>query len=338
MSNKLHDLITRQIELNGPISIATYMDLCLGHPEFGYYRSRDPLGIAGDFTTAPEISQLFGEMIGICIADLLMRMGNPQNIILCELGPGRGTLMSDVLRVLGKVPNVNIEVHLVETSEVLKQKQKEALGNVHWHASLDTLPTHAPVIFIANEFLDALPLRQVVKTRNGWQEGVVGLKDGKLVLGLGSVVNGVDLPEAKDGTIFEFSPAREAIWQEICTRIGNQKGAAFVIDYGHLETKTGNTFQAVKDHSFANPLENPGEQDLTSHVDFAKLGQLAKNLQIDYFTTQGEFLKNMGIEVRAEHLSAANPSQRDSLMVGLKRLIHRDEMGILFKVIGVSNL
>lgn len=336
MSNKLYELIAAQIRLNGPVSVATYMDLCLSHPEYGYYRRRDPLGAAGDFITAPEISQLFGEMIGIWAADIVMKLGNPKKIILCELGPGRGTLMKDILRVLSKLPGLNIEVHLVEISEVLKEKQKAALGEINWHESVETLPADAPVIFIANEFFDALPFRQAVGTKAGWQEAVVGLQDDKFAFGLGYILTGSDMPEVAEGNVYEFSPTREAVWIQILERVHEQKGAILAIDYGHLEVKMGGTFQAVKNHAYANVLENPGEQDLTSHVDFAKLKQLAGDLQVDYFCTQGEFLENMGIEVRTENLAKSNPSLHDDIMAGSRRLVHSDEMGNLFKVIGIS--
>lgn len=335
MPNPLHDLIVRQIKLNWPITIATYMDLCLAHPEYGYYRTGNPVGAAGDFITAPEVSQLFGEMVGIWAADIIVKLGNPKKIYLCELGPGHGTLMKDVMRVLSKL-GAAIEVHLVEISETLKAKQKEVLGQVVWHSSVETLPDDAPIIFIANEFFDALSFRQAVKTKVGWQEAVIGLNGDQLAFGLGSLLVGEDLPDAPENSVYEFSPARETMWEEIVARIDRQKGAALVIDYGHLEPKLVGTFQAVKNHRYANVLENPGEQDLTSHVDFSILKHLAKNVQIDHFTTQSEFLKIMGIEIRAENLAHSNPSLRENIMAGLRRLVHRDEMGQLFKVIGIS--
>ncbi len=355
MPNPLHDLIVRQIKLNGPITIATYMDLCLGHPEYGYYRKGNPVGAAGDFITAPEVSQLFGEMVGIWAADIIVKLGNPKKIYLCELGPGHGTLMKDVMRVLSKL-GAAIEVHLVEISETLKAKQKNLLcfprengdlgdvsdprlrgeNKIIWHSSVETLPDDAPIIFIANEFFDALSFRQAVKTKVGWQEAVIGLNGDQLAFGLGSLLVGEDLPDAPENSVYEFSPARETMWEEIVARIKKQKGAALVIDYGHLEPKLVGTFQAVKNHQYANVLENPGEQDLTSHVDFSILKHLAQSVQVDHFTTQSEFLKIMGIEIRAENLAHSNPSLRENIMAGLRRLVHRDEMGQLFKVIGIS--
>ncbi len=335
MSSPLHDLIARQIRLNGPITIANYMDLCLCHPEHGYYRKGHPVGAAGDFITAPEVSQLFGEMVGIWAADIVMKLGNQRKIYLSELGPGNGTLMKDVMRVLSRL-SVNIEIHLVEINEALRQKQRQVLGDVKWHDDLSTLPQDAPIILIANEFFDALSFRQAVKTKAGWQEAVIGLQDDRLVFGLGGFLSGDDLPNASENSVYEFSPARERIWSEVVSRVTKQKGAALAIDYGHLEKRLTGTFQSVKNHQYANVLENPGEQDLTSHVDFSILKTLSKDVQIDHFSSQSEFLKSIGIEIRAENLCGSNPSSRDNIMAGLRRLIHRDEMGQLFKVIGIS--
>lgn len=319
------------------MSIAEYMDLCLAHPEFGYYRSRDPFGREGDFTTAPEISQLFGEMIGIWVATIWMHLNKPERIILCEFGPGRGTLMSDLLRVANVLGMKDkAEIHFVETSDFLIEKQKEAVTDAKWHSSIETVPQDAPVIFIGNEFLDALPIKQIVKTKEGWRERVVGLEHGKLVFGLGGALSGSDLPEAKENEIYEFSPARENIWMEICRRIEGQTGAALMIDYGYVEAKLGNTLQAVKNHSYAGVLENPGEQDLTSHVDFGKLKQIVDAVDLHGPVTQSEFLKSVGIEARAEKLIELNPDKSETIKSGLKRLIHRDGMGNLFKVIAVT--
>ncbi len=341
MPHKLHDLIVEHIQKSGPLSVAAYMDLCLAHPELGYYRRKDPLGVKGDFTTAPEISQLFGEMIGIWVADSWLKLGSPERLILVECGPGRGTLMADILRVAKKVPGLPeaISVQLIETSPALIEKQKDLLAGqrITWHAGLSTLPKDAPVIFIGNEFLDALPFYQVVKTAEGWRERMVTLENGKLIFALGPGLKEGDFPDAKEGGIFEFSPPRESIWADICARVKSQKGAALLIDYGHSETKIGDTFQAVKDHQFANVLENPGEQDLTSHVDFARLKSLAGDLKVWGPIPQMYFLKNIGIEVRAEKLSAANPDKNEMIATGLRRLTHRDEMGLLFKVIGISH-
>ena len=337
MPNKLHDLIARQIELSGPLSVSAYMDICLSHPEYGYYRTRDPLGRDGDFITAPEVSQLFGEMIGIWIVDIWMKLGEPPKIILCEMGPGWGTLMADIIRVLSKA-GVKASIHLVETGEVLRAKQKQVIANAEWHSALENVPSDAPIIIIGNEFLDALPLRQLIKTKEGWRERVIGVENGKLVFGIGAGPYSLDIPDAKDGDIFEFSPVREHVWSDICARVRAQKGAALMIDYGYTETRTGTTFQAVQNHAYADVLENPGEQDLTSHVDFARLKELAKGLAISGPLTQGEFLKSLGIEIRAQKLSGLNPDKAESINAGLKRLIHRDEMGQLFKAIHVSNL
>lgn len=341
MSNKLHDLIVRQIEIGGPMTVAAYMDLCLAHPEWGYYRCKDPIGGKGDFTTAPEISQLFGEMIGIWVADLWIRLKNPSKLILCECGPGRGTLMKDILRVARQVSGLYdvLSVHLVETSDVLIEKQKALLdAKIEFHASLETLPSDAPIIILGNEFLDALPFRQLVRMKSAWQERVIGLQDGKLVFGLGGQVDGSDLPSAEEGEIFEFSPVRDAVWLEMMGRVKQQGGAALMIDYGYVARPKVSTFQAVRDHSYADVLENPGEHDLTSLVDFSRLKELAQDVGVDGPITQGAFLKNMGIEIRAQKLAELNPDKRDDIYSGLKRLTHRDDMGELFKVIAVKNV
>ena len=336
-SSKLLDLILRQIRVAGPLSVAAYMDLCLAHHEFGYYRRKDPLGVKGDFTTAPEISQLFGEMIGLWVVDAWQRLGSPPSIILCELGPGRGTLMQDISRIIGKLPELKqaLSIHLIETSDVLIEKQKVQVPDAIFHASLQSLPTEVPVIFIGNEFLDALPFRQLIKTKDGWHERVIGDQEGKLVFGIGGAVPANNLPEAEEGSIFEFSPFRENVWADICERIKSQKGAALMIDYGYSDPQTLNTFQAVQNHQYANVLENPGEQDLTSHVDFAALARIAGDARI---ATQADFLKSMGIEVRAQRLATANPDQANDIYGGLHRLIDAEQMGTLFKTISVYTL
>ncbi len=354
----LENIIKSYIAERGPVSVAAYMDLCLNHPELGYYRRKDPLGAKGDFITAPEISQLFGEAIGIWVADAWIRLGKPEQFILCECGPGRGTLMQDVLRVLSKV-SVVPEVYLIEVNPVLIEMQKVLLchpreggglekekpdarlrghDEIYWSNSLKGIPGSVPVVFISNEFLDALPFRQLAKAKDGWRERLIGVKDGRLAFGLGNIVTGVDLPDAKEGDVFEFSAARENAWSEICARLRAQRGAALTVDYGYSAPQTGNTFQAVKDHKFADVLDNPGEQDLTSHVDFAKLKLLSGGLDVNGPLTQREFLHGLGVEMRAEKLAQANPRLKDEIYSGLKRLTHRDEMGELFKAIAVYNL
>ena len=333
MSNELYKIIARHIETGGPISVAAYMDLCLMHPQYGYYRTRDPLGAAGDFITAPEISQLFGEMIGIWIADKWQSLGAPEKIILCELGPGRGTLMADIMRVVRKIPALEtaVQVHLVEMNEVLIAEQAKKV-TAKWHDTLDGVPTDAPIIIIGNEFLDALPFHQAVNGRDGWHERVIGLQEGKLTFGMGKSLSGSDLPVGDIGAIYEYSTARENIWQEILARVAGQGGGALLVDYGFDRAQLGSTFQAVSEHRFADALENPGTHDLTSHVDFYALKKLSPQARV---ITQGEFLSSMGIEVRAEQLSTLNPDKRDVIYEGMKRLVHPDQMGNLFKVIEV---
>lgn len=338
----LFDLIKRRIETTGPISVADYMDLCLGHPQYGYYMSRDPFGEKGDFTTAPEISQMFGEMIGLWSADMWMKLGSPASFTFAECGPGRGTLMKDMLRACRIVPGfaAAAEIHLIETSPLLIEKQRQNLVgyNVTWNASIDALPEDKPLILIGNEFLDALPVHQAVMTGSGWRERRIGLRDDELIFGLGNTLLGDDMPDAPENEIYEYSPFQDAIWTNICDRIRQQRGAALVIDYGFTADATGDTLQAVKDHEYVSVFQSPGECDLTTHVNFARLQRLAHDLNIHGPVTQEIFLKDLGIELRAEKLITANPQMREKITSELQRLTARDQMGELFKVMHVSNL
>lgn len=343
MQNTLADIIKQQIEASGPISVEAYWNLCLAHPEYGYYMKQDPLGAAGDFTTAPEISQLFGEMIGIWVAEEWYRLGKPSKIHLVECGPGRGTLMADLLRVARMIPDfaASLHVHLVETSLTLIEKQRKALAplgrglgeGVQWHSSLETLPTDAPIIFIGNEFLDALPIRQYIRSGNDWRERLIGY-DGKFLFLLGNKVDVADLPDADEGAIFEVSPARQQVIADMTARIKKQSGSILMIDYGHAQSGTGDTFQALGKHKFANVLENQGDVDLTSHVDFARLALDVLNQElIITICKQKEFLNRMGILSRAEQLRKnATPKQVEDINSALSRLTDDDQMGELFKV------
>lgn len=338
MPKELETIIRQQIRHDGPLSVEAYWNLCLAHPQYGYYITRDPLGVAGDFTTAPEISQLFGEMIGIWLVDIWERMGNPPRFHLVECGPGRGTLMADLLRIGKLVPDFMdaIRIHLVETSPALREKQKEAIPRmkVTWHDSLDTVPQdESPVFIIGNEFLDALPIQQFIYQDNRWYERVVGLDANEnLSWGLrpAPALKEITLPE--NGKIFELSLSRETTVSQICKRIRAQGGAALMIDYGHEVMGFGDTFQAVKNHKYVGVLDECGEADLTSHVDFARLKDIAirKNLSV-HIQGQGDFLISMGIQQRAAQLM----EKSDTIQDGLHRLIHPDEMGTLFKVMEI---
>jgi NADH dehydrogenase [ubiquinone] 1 alpha subcomplex assembly factor 7 len=340
------------IDAEGPMPVSRYMALCLGHPRHGYYATRDPLGAAGDFTTAPEISQMFGEIIGLWCAEAWRGMKAPARVRLVELGPGRGTLMHDVLRAAKLVPAFEkaIEVHLVETSPVLAKLQREKLAGtdvpIAWHESAADLPP-GPLLTIANEFVDALPIDRFVKTANGWCEQRVGIAQEKLAFGIHSApLPGFDeglpprLRRALAGSVFErrnLAPLRE-----ITGRIAATTGAALIVDYGHRRTSLGDTLQAVRAHEFADPLETPGHADLTAHVDFEALAALAKEegLRVRGPIAQGVFLRRLGIEPRAERLKRdAEARVRNDIDAALARLVGASprHMGELFKVMYLAH-
>lgn len=339
-SKKLLDLICSRIAESGPMPVESYWDLCLSHPEHGYYKRQDPLGRSGDFITAPEISQMFGEMVGIWCAGAWFALGKPEKFHLVECGPGRGTLMADLLRGVGHIAGFSdaVQVHLVETSPVLRAKQKERLAHVSplWHDDLETLPEEGPLLFIGNEFLDALPIRQFVKGEKEWQERLIGLDEtGSLQFVRGDKVS-FDR-RGEDGCIAELSPAREGVMEKIYGRILKQGGGALMIDYGYTSSHNGETFQAVRRHGYTPVLDAPGEADLTSHVDFEVLANAAqKKGLVALLSDQGDFLRAMGIEIRtAALLQHAREEQKESISSGLFRLTSDAQMGTLFKVLEV---
>jgi NADH dehydrogenase [ubiquinone] 1 alpha subcomplex assembly factor 7 len=338
-------LVRRLISEEGPISVARYMTLALGHPELGYYVTRDPLGRSGDFTTAPEISQIFGELLGLWAAHSWTRAGCPDPVALVELGPGRGTLMADALRVITKAAPAfrsALSLHLVETSPALRERQNLALAGAspRWHDTISTVPD-LPLIVLANEFFDALPVRQFVRRTGAWHERLVGLGDNGLAFGLSSApIDATDLPAAEDGAVIERGEAGLAIMADIASRIAGHGGGAVIIDYGHFGEGFGDTLQAVAGHAFVDPLERPGEADLTAHVDFAALVRVAEanGAGADLMATQADFLEALGIEARAEALKArATAAQRADIDAAVARLTDRSTkgMGVLFKVLAV---
>jgi SAM-dependent MidA family methyltransferase len=333
--------LRRLIEANGPMSMADYMSHCLTDPEHGYYVTRDPFGPAGDFVTAPEVSQMFGEIVGAWLAHAWQLCGAPSPARLVELGPGRGTLMADIQRVGAAVPGFTsaLSVHLVEISPVLRRQQAEMLARhrVRWHASFAEVPD-GPLFLIANEFFDALPIRQYVRVEGVWRERVVGLDGDRLTFGLGPGQLECG-PQAPEGSLFEVSAAADAQVADITARITAQDGAALIIDYGHSETTPGETLQAVKGHRYADPLEAPGEADLTAHVDFAALASRARTEGAAAHgpLTQGEFLLKLGLLERAARLGAtADAAARESLRAAVDRLAKPDQMGALFKVLAIT--
>ena len=333
----LERIIRKMIAADGPMALDRYMELCLGHPQYGYYMTRDPLGAAGDFTTAPEISQVFGELIGVWVAQVWHDMGSPAVFSLVELGPGRGTLMKDLLRATAKVPGLHaaIAVHLVETSPVLRSLQKTSLGHATWHESVASLPAQ-PSIIVANEFFDALPVKQYQKKGGKISEIRIGIENGQLAFGLAATTK--DVPMLADG-VFELALQRSEIAISLGHLLSSQGGAALVIDYGHRKSAMGDTVQAMKDHDYCGVLDSPGDADITSHVDFQQLAKAfrAANCGVAPVLTQGEFLLGLGLAIRAETLTRSlAATERDKFSSGIKRLADDTEMGQLFKVMAVT--
>lgn len=336
----LGDLLIARIARTGPLSLADYMADCLMHPQHGYYATHDPLGAAGDFTTAPEISQMFGELIGLALAQAWMNQGCPAPIALAELGPGRGTLMADALRATSGVPGFHdaLSVHLVETSPALRQSQARLIPDAIWHDSAATLPD-APLFVVANEFFDALPIRQFLRDGEGWREKMVGLSDGALGFGLSETTPIAllqdRLNDTKDGDLVEHCPALPAITAALSTKIESFGGCALIIDYGDW-TSQGDTLQALRSHKRIDPLTAPGQSDLTAHVDFAAIAEHSHPARFSRLTPQGVFLERLGIVQRAQALAGGLSGEAlKSHIAAHRRLTHRSEMGELFKVIGI---
>ena len=334
--------IAARIAATGPMGLAEYMATCLMHPELGYYATRDPFGAQGDFTTAPEISQMFGELIGLCLAQTWLDQGRPAPFTLAEPGPGRGTLMADILRATKGVPGFHeaMAVHLVETSPALREVQRQTLAGhaITWHDTVADLPD-APLYLVANEFFDALPIRQFQRDGEGWRERLVALREDALTFGLGVPVAPPELTDrladTRDGDIVETCAPGQAIAAEIGARLEAQGGAALIVDYGDWRS-LGDTFQAVRGHAAADPLEAPGEADLTAHVDFEALARAAAPAAHARLVPQGTLLLRLGIEARAEALARnLDGAARESHLAAFRRLTDRDEMGTLFKVLAL---
>ncbi len=360
----LGELIAARIARLGAITVADYMAEAVAHPDHGYYMSGDPFGAQGDFVTAPEISQMFGELIGLWCADTWQRMGAPVPVLLVELGPGRGTLMADALRAARIVPGFGAALHLhfVEISPALRARQRDTLaecagaeragaeraGDVapSWHESLDQVPD-GPTLLIANEFFDALPVRQFEKRPEGWCERLVTLApDGETLAftlappGPWAALLPAALREAPPGALAEVSAPAIGIAGEIGRRLATGGGAALIIDYGHAEPRTGATLQAVRRHAAHAVLEDPGAADLTAHVDFSMLARAATEAgaRVHGPVPQGRFLEALGIGARARALGeSATPDQASEIASALRRLTHPREMGELFKVLALGD-
>ena len=296
----------------GPITVEAYMHACNGY----YYATRDPLGAAGDFTTAPEISQMFGELVGACLADCWTRAGKPADAAYVELGPGRGTLAADALRAM-RSSGLEPPVHFIETSPVLRKAQAGAVAGASWHDDLSSIPA-VPVLLVANEFLDALPVRQFV---GGLERKVIAAAGG--------------LAFDRDGVISEDSPARNAAAAQVASHLAANGGVALIIDYGYSKSAPGDTLQAVRGHRFAPLLDKPGEQDLTAHVDFESVATAAREAgaSVTPVAMQGQWLERLGIAARAEALARAHPARAKEAESARKRLCDADQMGELFKAI-----
>ncbi len=339
----LKDQLIQIISRHGPMTLAEYMAECLLHPELGYYTQRNPFGGAGDFITAPEISQMFGELLGLALAQAWMDQGAPNPVIVLELGPGRGTLMSDALRATKSVPGFHaaLNLHLVEASPHLRAAQADALSeyNPVFHDTLETIPD-GPLFGVANEFFDALPIRQFRRANGAiWHEHVVGVTDGTLTLGATSPAPLAQLEhrlkDTEPGMVVETCAPAEAIAAALGRRVATHGGAMLIIDYGDAESH-GDTFQAVAQHESVDPFASPGQADLTAHVAFAPLACAAHPAKASALVPQGVFLERLGITARAQALAKRlQGSVLDQHIAAHRRLTHPDEMGHLFKVLAL---
>jgi NADH dehydrogenase [ubiquinone] 1 alpha subcomplex assembly factor 7 len=345
--------IRRLISVAGPMPVAHYVELCLTHPEHGYYMRQDPFGASGDFTTGPEISQMFGELAGLWAAHVFKMMGSPDTVRLVELGPGRGTMMVDALRAAKAAPAFRraISVHLVEISPVLERQQRRTLGGLDvpivWHNALTEVP-EGPVIALANEFIDALPVHQAIKRPDGWHERVIEVDSGgKLVFGLAydalphfEQVLPKQVREAPVGSLYEWRADHTA--HELGRRVAREGGAALVMDYGQVQSYVGDTLQAVRNHAFSDPLATPGMADITAHVDFQALADAAESMgaAVHGPVTQGVFLRRLGIDARTAALRNTAPKEKlADIEAAYARLTGGGPagMGELFKVMAIAD-
>jgi NADH dehydrogenase [ubiquinone] 1 alpha subcomplex assembly factor 7 len=344
--NALAERIAALIAAQGPISVAQFMTLALHDAEAGYYSTRDPFGRGGDFITAPEISQMFGEMLGLWCGQTWVDQGCPKNTKLVELGPGRGTLMADALRALKRVPGFmdEVELVLVEASPTLRDIQHERLkdsgAKIRWSTHFDI--SDSPLLLLANEFFDALPVRQYVKTARGWCERMVIVKNGELDFALApQVTPSAAIPASRagapEGGVYEASPSSTSLMEEIGRVIATHGGAALLVDYGYATTGFGETLQAVRNHRFVTILSDPGTSDLSAHIDFTALAEAARHggAQIYGPRPQGEFLDALGIGARARRLVQSNPSEIENLTKAVARLTAPDQMGNLFQAMAL---
>lgn len=332
----LASLIAEEIARAGPMPLVRYMELALTHPTHGYYMKRDPLGRAGDFITAPEISQMFGEVLGLFCADLWARAGAPPRVHWVELGPGRGTLMADARRATGRVAGfaAATQIHFVEVSPALRSIQAGHVPGARWHDGPATLPDDAPLIIIANEYFDALPIEQWIALDGIWLERRIACAEGQFHW----VGDSVPTPAADAPAIYERCPQAERQMNALAARIVAQGGALLALDYGYAGPASGDTLQAMCDHGHVDPLEAPGEADLTAHVDFTALAEAARaaGAKAHGPLPQGRFLRALGLEARALKLAQAHPARAEDFLGQARRLADPDQMGLLFKALAIT--
>lgn len=350
--NQLKSILLQEISAAGPMRLADYMQRALTDPQHGYYMQRRPFGApgddGGDFITAPEVSQMFGELLGAWLADLWDRMGRPAPFCLAELGPGRGTLMADIMRAASVLPEFSTaaEVHFIEVSPTLRDAQKKAVPQARWHDDTTTLPA-LPTLIVANEFFDALPIHQFQKTENGWDEIFVDADGDKLAFTtqptddtpLSPALQACLPTQLLNTDVVEACPAGEAAMAALATHIATHGGAALIIDYGHAEAGAGDSFQALEKHKYVDPLAAPGMADLTAHVNFPALAHIAAahGLIAAPITTQGDFLEALGLNIRAQQLMQASPGREREINEERLRLAAPQHMGQLFKVLAVAH-
>ncbi|MEE4118356.1 MAG: SAM-dependent methyltransferase [Paracoccaceae bacterium] len=341
----LTDLLLRRIATTGPITVAEFMAEALLHPVHGYYTTRDPLGAAGDFTTAPEITQMFGELVGLALAQAWLDQGHPAPFTLAELGPGRGTLMADLLRATGAVPGFRdaTSVTLVEASPLLRAAQADRVAGARWVDRAESLPQGRPLFLVANEFLDALPIRQFVRDGAGWRERMIKAEGDRLAFALAPPARldtlETRLEDTAEGEMVELCPALPALVGEIARRIAAHGGCALLVDYGGWRSR-GDTLQAVRAHASAEPLDAPGAADLTAHVDFEAVARAARAAGAEAWgpEPQGEWLMRLGLGPRTEALARALPAgpRRESHLAAARRLTEPARMGTVFKAMALT--
>ena len=331
----VEDELKALIAAEGPITVSRYMAMA----NAAYYASHDPFGAKGDFITAPEVSQMFGELIGLALSDAWREGGGAPHYV--ELGPGRGTLAQDALRAMAST-GLEPPVHFVETSPLLRKEQGERVANARWHTDIDTLPDDVPLMIVANEFFDAMPVEQYVKTIMGWRELMVryDMDEFQTVPGQTDAENQIpdDIRDAHTASVYERSALMAKLVHSLALRLARQGGVMIVIDYGYHDHHAGDTLQAVHAHAYADPLVRPGTSDLTAHVDFSALIKAAsvRGTRVRGPVDQGDWLVALGIDIRSDQLTRAHPTRAAELAAARMRLIHPEQMGTLFKVVGIS--